>query len=235
VRGRGALRALRRARGRALRCRRRLPLRLLRRKGARRQLRRVAPPPHALRRRGRRPGGVRLRDELLRVHGRPGAAGTGAWAPARGGGPRGVGQADGDPGGGGAPARGPGVRPRRRRCRRARPAARRDGGRAVAGGGGGRRRRPRPGRRAPPAGGLRARAGEARRGGGVVSADRRTRQEAARCGPRGGRLGRMLVDRPRIQPNAFLRTLSSSSFLLKLNLVVRSRQSVFVLNCRRFE
>jgi hypothetical protein len=41
VRGRGALRALRRARGRALRCRRRLPLRLLRRKGARRQLRRT--------------------------------------------------------------------------------------------------------------------------------------------------------------------------------------------------
>jgi hypothetical protein len=70
-------------------------------------------------------------------------------------------------------------RPRRRSSRGGRSGwgsrrRRRDGGRAVAGGGGGRRRRPRPGRRPPPAGGLRARAGEARRGGRVVSGERRT-------------------------------------------------------------
>jgi hypothetical protein len=62
-------------------------------------------------------------------------------------------------------------------------------------------RRSRPVRRAPPVGGLRARAGEARRGRGVVHGAR-SRLEAGRCGRRGRRLGRMPVpvDRPQIQP-----------------------------------
>jgi hypothetical protein len=191
------LRALRRARGRALRGGRGFPLRRLRRQGARRQLPRVAAPPHAPPPRGRgtpaagRRGRVRVRRELLRVHGRLGAAAE-AWGPRAGreraprGRARGLGQADGARGGG-APAR---------------PAARRRGRRSLVGGGGaGRGRGPRPG--AAAAGGVRARAGEARAGRRRVPRARARALAEGRHGRRGG-LGRVRVGGAQVQPVTLL-------------------------------